>query len=361
MYENCITLRKDGRYMGRFQIGRNENGKVVYQYVYGNTYEEAETKLKIARQVEILYNQNVNVTVEQGYSEWIAAARNRVKESSYSNYVKKFEKHILPKMGDKLCAEINAVYINSFIKEKLDLGLSECYVHDIIVILKSMLKYVNEEHGLSMNLRSIKPPKFEKKPVIKLDEKQQSKLLTYLKGHMDRTALGILLSLCMGLRVGEVCGLKWSDIDLKRRVLHVNRTVQRICVANGGKKTKIIISTPKSKHSVRPIAIPAHLTEYLKRFKDNDDHFVLSSSDKPIEPRTMQNRYKRIIIVAATEHSNYHQLRHTFATNCAEKGFDAKLLSIILGHSSVNTTFERYIHPSIQHQKRMMNKLCLRL
>lgn len=347
--------------MGRLPIGHSEDGKVRYQYVYGSTYKEAETKLQIAREVETLYAHRVNITIKQGYAEWIAAVRLWVKESSYANYVKKFEKHILPETGELLCTEINAAFVNDFVKRKLDSGLSESYVHDIVVILKSMLKYVNEEHVLGLQLKSIQPPKFEKKPASKLNENSQNNLVTYLKGHMDRTALGILLSLYMGLRVGEVCGLCWKDIDFKNHTLRIDRTVQRICIPNGNRKTKVIITTPKSKHSARTIAISDNLMDYLKQFRGDEDQYILSGSDKPIEPRTMQNRYKRILNAANAESSNYHQLRHTFATICAEKGFDAKLLSIILGHSSVTTTFEKYIHPSLKHQKRMMNKLCLRL
>lgn len=155
---------------------------------------------------------------------------------------------------------------------------------------------------------------------------------------MSLTTFGILLSLCIGLRIGELCGLKWGDVDFQNKILHIRRTVQRIAAPNGNKKTKIVIIMPKSATSFREIAIPDFLMTYFRMFRNEADFFILSGDDKPVEPRTMQYRYKKILQSAEIEAHNFHKLRHTFATNCAEKGFDTKTLSMILGHSTVNLT-----------------------
>lgn len=155
---------------------------------------------------------------------------------------------------------------------------------------------------------------------------------------MDLTGLGVLLSLFMGLRIGELCGLKWGDIDIKHKVLRVNRTVQRICKPNEKHKTTLVITEPKSSHSKRCIAIPDFLLPYLLKFICNEDDYVLSGYEKLVEPRTMQYRYKKLLEAASVKNSNYHQLRHTFATNCVENGFDAKTLSCVLGHSTIALT-----------------------
>ena len=186
-------------------------------------------------------------------------------------------------------------------------------------------------------------PKLERKQIKKISDIQQKRLVSYLKENLSLTSFGILLSLYMGLRIGELCGLKWEDVDFQNKILHIRRTVQRITCANGSRKTKIVISIPKSEMSFRDIAIPDMLMEYFEMFRNKADCFILSRTDKPVEPRTIQYRYQKILKSADIEYCNYHRLRHTFATNCAENGFDVKTLSVILGHSTVTLTLNRYM------------------
>lgn len=134
-----ITLRKDGRYMGKFCIGCDDSGKAMYQYVYGRTYDEAESKVMIGREVATRYLSGRCITVGKAYEEWLNAVVNRVKESSLANYKAKFEKHILPTFGDIPCANLSAGRINEFINNKLAEGLSASYVRDIMTVFKSML------------------------------------------------------------------------------------------------------------------------------------------------------------------------------------------------------------------------------
>lgn len=356
-----ITLRKDGRYMGKFIIGYNDQGKAQYQYVYGKTYDEAEKKILIGREVASRYLSGRYITVDKVYEEWLNAVVNRVKESTFANYKAKFEKHILPIFGDIPCADLSAGRINEFINKKLANGLSASYVRDIFTVFKSMLKYAQEEYGFKLSLKNVVLPKTEKKQIEKISDTEQKRLVSYLRENMSLTAFGILISLFMGLRIGELCGLKWSDVDFQNKILHIGRTVQRISSDNGCRKTKVIISTPKSETSFRSVAIPDFLMEYFEKFRDEADFFILSGSDKVIEPRIMQYRYKKILQSAEVDNHNFLKHRHTFATNCAEKGFDVKTLSVILGHSSVNLTLNRYIHPDRSHERRLMNNMCMQL
>jgi len=354
-----ITKRKDGRYMGRFTVGRDIDGKLQYQYVYGKTYDEAEKKLIIGKAIESEYLSGRSVSVKQAYTEWINAAANRVKESSLANYKQKFEKHILPAFGDTLCSELSSNVINVFISEKLAGGLSASFVRDIFTVFKTMLKFAQEEHGFKLSLKNIALPKIEKRVTCAIDENEQKALVRYLKEHIDLTSFGVLISLLMGVRIGELCGLRWSDVDFFKKTLRVNCTVQRISAAEGNRKTKIIISAPKSESSRRVISIPDCLMPYFEMFRA--DGYILSGCEKVIEPRTMQYRYKKILAAAKVAEHNYHKLRHTFATNCIGSGFDAKTLSNVLGHSNVTLTLTRYVHPDIAYERRLMNSMCLRI
>lgn len=360
-HRETITQRKDGRYMGRFIIDRKSNGKPIYQYVYGKTYDEAEQKLRIAKDIESQYLSGRCVTINKVYCEWLNVIVNRVKESTYANYTMRFEKHILPAFGDMLCISINSAKINAFIKEKMERGLSASYIRDLLMVFKALLAYAQEEYGFRLSLKNVSLPKVEKQKSHKIDDEQQKKLVGFIKGNPDLTGLCVLISLFMGLRVGEICGLKWGDIDLVHKVLWVNRTVQRIRKQNGTRKTMLVITEPKSTCSKRSIAIPDFLIPYLVQFKGNDDDYVLSNSAKVVEPRTMQYRYKKLLISANVEGCNYHQLRHSFATNCIENGYDAKTLSVVLGHSTISLTLDRYVHPDRQYERQMMNSLSARL
>lgn len=355
-----ITKRKDGRYVGKFIAEYADNGKTQYHYVYGKTYEEAESKVLIGREIATRYLSGRYITVIKVYWEWLNAVVNRVKESTLANYQNKFEKHILPEFGDIPCADLTAGRINAFINKKLADGLSASYVRDIFTVFKTMLKYAQEEYGFRLSLKNVVLPKAERNQVEKISDAEQKKLVSHLKANMSLTAFGILLSLFMGLRIGELCGLKWEDVDFQNKILHIHRTVQRISSANGNRKTKIVISAPKSATSFREIAVPDMLMKYFEIFCDEADPFILSGTDKPVEPRTMQYRYKKILQSAEVESHNYHKLRHTFATNSAEKGFNVKALSAVLGHSSVTLTLNRYIHPDRTYERRLMN-MCMQL
>jgi integrase len=126
---------------------------------------------------------------------------------------------------------------------------------------------------------------------------------------------------------------------------------------NAENKTKIIITPPKSQKSVRDIPIPKFLLPFLKAFETPPNAYFLTGSADFIEPRTMQNKFKNYLKLAEIKGANFHQTRHTFATNAVEQGFDVKSLSEILGHADVKTTLELYVHPSFKMKRKYMDKL----
>ena len=162
-----------------------------------------------------------------------------------------------------------------------------------------------------------------------------------------------------GLRIGELCALKWSDIDFENGIVRVSKALQRVPDKLGKGKTKIAITSPKSKTSVRDIPVPFFILDLLEQEKRSGEFYVLSRTSKPMEPRTMQNRFKAILKNCGIRNANFHLLRHTYATVCIESGFDAKTVSELLGHSNVNITLNRYVHSSMETKRRCVDRLNL--
>lgn len=194
-----------------------------------------------------------------------------------------------------------------------------------------------------------------------LSIKEQKLLRDYLVTDLDKTKFGILLCLYTGIRIGELCALRWEHLNLDQGVLSIQETMQRVKnVSNAGSsKTHITITTPKSKCSIRDIPLPSFLIELAKSVESSPKAFILTGSKtKFIEPRTLQNRFKKITLECNIRGVNYHALRHTFATRCIEVGFEIKSLSEILGHANVNITLNRYVHSSFKLKQENMNKFC---
>lgn len=191
--------------------------------------------------------------------------------------------------------------------------------------------------------------------VFSLEEEKQ--LLEYLQNNMDLPALGILLCLFTGIRIGELCAMKWDDINLDERKMSVGKTMQRIRSSSAlERKTEVRIFEPKSICSVRIIPLPDVLIGLLEKFYISGAFLLTGSNSHFIEPRTMQNRFKKILAACGIEDANFHAIRHTFATRCVELGFDTKSLSEILGHASVAITMNRYVHPTMTLKRENMNR-----
>lgn len=299
------------------------------------------------------------MTVKDLSTEWLYVTRNRIKESTAANYRMKLDKHILPDFGDISVAMLAAKDIYAFIESKLKSGLSARYVTDIIVLLKSIYRYASREYAVRNVLDGIVLPKKKRTEVKVLNKEQQRSLSAYLNSNQNPTNLGVALSLYTGVRIGELCALQWQDIDIVNCTLTVRKTIQRIQTFGGKRKTELIITEPKSTNSLRTIPIPDCIMPMVRQFAGKPGAYVLSGSCKPVEPRTMQNRFKRILDNANLPSINYHSLRHAFATGALEIGFDIKTLSEILGHSSVEVTLSRYIHSSMDRKRACMNLLSL--
>jgi len=354
-----IRKRKDGRWEGRYIAGRTPDGKAIYKSVYGNSYAEVKEKLKHINQqppkAEVIFSLQ-GVPVEMICMEWLEDVRVKIKESTRGNYLGHIEAHIVPyfkKMGSNQLTHETA---NTFIRAKIDSGLSKKTVYDIALILLQIIEFAERKKYISnFDYNDIFIPKASKTQVSVLSVLDDNKLVSYCFSHIDHSTAGILLARYTGIRLGELCALTWRDIDFEAGLLHIRKTLQRIkdTDLNATSKTKIIIDTPKSACSIRSIPIPDFFLSELKKLKGNQDLdcYVLSGTRKYVEPRLFQKRYTKLLILACVAYANIHVLRHTFATRAIALGFDIKALSEILGHASVKFTLECYVHSSDELKK----------
>ena len=183
------------------------------------------------------------------------------------------------------------------------------------------------------------------------------RLAHHIMDEPNLTGLGVLLTLNSGLRLGELCALRWSDIDLHAGFLRVEREVQRIYEKGC---TRLIVQPPKSESSLRRIPLPTDILSLLAAHRpENAGSFcLLTSSGDPLEPRTMQNRYRSLLKRAGVPYRNFHALRHTYATRCIEQNVDVKSVSEMLGHSNVRITLQTYVHVSLRHKQQAVQSIC---
>lgn len=301
----------------------------------------------------------IHKTIREIAAAWKEYKRPYVKQSTMAAYVLILENHILPTFGEDNSLPEQSV--QAFVLHKIESGLSTKSVKDILIVLKMVMKFGVKKEWMTYYEWDIKyPPSSENKVLDVLSVTNHRKILNHIQSHFTFMGLGIYISLSTGLRIGEICALKWSDINVTDGILTVNRTIERIYIIEGEKKhTELVINTPKTKNSCREIPMNKELLGMLKPLKKvvNDDYCILTNDERPTEPRTYRNYYKRLMEKLDIPKLKYHGLRHSFATRCIEVGCDYKTVSVLLGHSNISTTLNLYVHPNMEQKKRCIDKV----
>lgn len=290
---------------------------------------------------------------------WKDDKRCYVKRSTFAAYVLILENHIFPSFGE--CDTLNDSRVQDFVLRKLDSGLCVKTVKDILIVLKMVMRFGVKNGWMNYCEWDIKYPTTESSNEIEvLTVANHRKILEFVKLNFTFRNLGIYISLTTGLRIGEICGLKWSDIDVVNGTITVRRTIERIYIIDGeNKHTELIVNTPKTKNSCRDIPMCKELMAIVKPLKKvvNDDFYVLTNDEKPTEPRTYRNYYHRLMRRLGIPRLKYHGLRHSFATRCIESNCDYKTVSVLLGHANITTTLNLYVHPNMEQKKRCISKM----
>lgn len=358
-----IFKRKDGRWEARYVKNYEPSGKIRYGFCYGKTYTEAKEKAARCR-AALLNNTPLPATSRRRFSffceEWIRAQKSRVKESTYVKYDTALRLHILPGLGSCFPSGITTRSVETFQADLLGSGLSAQSVKSILIELRAIIKYTAAQYpGLFPDIQ-VQYPKDPKKEMRVLTLDEQRRLTVCLRSDMDACKFGIFLALMTGMRIGEICALRWENISLKDGTVHIGATVQRL--RNIGRqepgKTRLCTGAPKSDTSNRTIPLPDEVTALCGKY---DPHlpsaYVLTGTEECMEPRKLQRRLAKYTKECGLEGVHFHTLRHTFATRCMEVGFELKSLSEILGHASTSTTLDRYVHSSIDLKRTNMEKL----
>ena len=358
-----IRKRTDGRWEARYIKSRTAEGKAILGYVYGKTYTEVKEKRQklLSENQQLISGRRFNELTEA----FLVQKEYKIKYSTYIHYKDLIDTHIIPYFNNYQLSKLTSLHIEEFANEKLtngkinkDGGLSPKSVKDILSVLRQILQYGVDKKLISDEVLKFGSPRVSVKSVETFDDEEIKILKNKCLKSEEHYTLGILICLYTGLRIGEVCALRYSDIDFGNAVLSVTKTMMRTKESANSKKTVIRIDEPKTVNSVRDIPLPEMLInklleQHLQAVGENA--YIITGNEHFLEPRTYYEKYKKFLIECGIQSHSFHCLRHTFATVSIEKGFDSKTLSEILGHADVKVTLNRYVHPSIQRKRDCMD------
>ena len=354
-----VYHRKDGYWEARYVKEIDIQGKRKYGSVYARTYQEAKIKRQAQVEQIILHHKPVtsmqSLTIAQLVEEWLFLNKSRIKPSTYQRYYGFYKNHIKNELNKQVVLYCTTAMLHAYALDRLQTGLSPQTVNAVLVFLHSCFKYGQKQYQLP--LPDIVYLACEKREIQVLSEEEQRRFVQYLQRDIDVYKFGVLLALYTGMRIGELCALRWEDIT--EDCISVRRTMQRLARENG-RGTELLEGTPKTAASVRSIPIPSFLTELMAFFRNqgcNQEYFLGYGYKKKAEPRVMQYKFKRYLKGAGVKDLRFHSLRHTFATRSVECGCSLKTLSVILGHQKIQTTLDLYTHISMENKRQNLELL----
>ena len=360
-----IFKRKDGRWEARYIKGYELSGKAKYGFCYGKTYKEAKEKVTKHRAALTAGKPTPQAGTRHRFAfycdEWLRLRKSKIRESTYIKYDTVLCKHIKPKLGGCFPMGITTGVVDDFTRELLfEEGLAVKTVHDILVVLHGILKFTSAQFPGSFPAVEINYPKESRKEMRVLSRDEQERFVKYLLEKTDECKFGVLLMLLSGVRIGELCALKWGNINLKEQTIRITETLQRLhdTAMTGETRTRVVIGAPKSDTSARTIPLTEQAVKLCRRFAvKNAAAYILTGTGEYMEPRTLQYRIEKYTKECGLVGVHAHTLRHTFATRAVEVGFEIKSLSEVLGHSTTTITLERYVHSSLELKRSNMDKL----
>lgn len=286
--------------------------------------------------------------------QWMESRKTEVRSSTLKKYRISLNKYLLPAFRIKRLQEITPLDLDRFQNDLiLTHHLSPVSVGQILTVFKMIYRFGFTSRNMEVPALRIRPIRKHQPQMRVLTRVEQKKLCSYLLEHMNLPSFSIYLALTTGLRLGELCALRWKDIRIDDEVLMIHHSLQRVDTPEdqSASKTALHLVDPKTDTSRRLIPLTPKALQLCIQFQQPGDIFLTSGSCKPMDPRTLQNHFYRIARLCGIENVHFHTLRHTFATRCVEESVDIKCISEILGNSSVRMTLEKYVHISLEVKK----------
>ena len=363
--------------------GYDSNGKQRFKYFSAKTQQEAKRKLEEYK--ELIKKGCYIETSKQTVGEWLdtfyeAFVVDKVKISTRVSDEAHIKNHLKPNLGGIKLNELKGQQVQEVYKKlhkngRVDGkgGLSPKMVRNIHLTLnKALERAVKDDLIVKNPLKYVILPRREKKEIEILTPDEQKRLVLECPNHI--WGMAILLTLYSGMRMGEVLGLKWSDIDFEKNTIRINKQLARLkdYDVNAKMKTKLALRNgTKTSSSNRSICIAPVIMEKLKGYKlkqeegikkwgkaYNNLNMVFCREDgQLIDPGTFRDFYLNTLKKANVAHKTFHALRHTFATRALESGVSIKVVSEILGHASIQITLDTYSHVSEELQQDAMQKI----
>ncbi len=351
--EGTITQRKDGRWAGALSVLKPEGG-TGRVWVYGKTAAEVREKLR-AKQREIDSGVNLfsdNPVMEQYLANWLEYSVKPARAANtYKSYVNLAKNCVVPHIGKVKIKALKQDHVKRLVVKLQDAGYAPGTIGVTVDMLKAALKTAVASGELSRNVALGVTVKQERHEITPLTAAQAQQFLEYVQGH--RFYPLYYLALTLGLRRGELLALRWSDINLNQRTLHVRKA--------------------KSKAGIRTLPLPQHIVDVLRDhwkfqaqerlFQGNvwQEHGMVfpGESGKPLAAATLIAHFKRSLTRAGLHEIRFHDLRHTAATLMVERGVDLKTIQEILGHATLAMTADTYAHVSSTAIKDALSRLQL--
>lgn len=353
--DGCIHKRKDGRWEGRYVIGRNEKGLPKTKNVLAKTKRECEEKLKALRD-SIRGAEPERPKADMTFGAWMdrwyqTECKPAIRPKTQADYESRIYQHIIPELGHIPLTKLTPGDLQQFYirlkqggrllrTEEYGPGLSDRMVKSCHVTCRVALDRAAAQGLILKNpALSCKAPTTHPKEMQVLTQEEMQRLLIQAKEN-DCYEL-LLLELSTGLRRGELLALRWDDLDFQTGALRVERQVQRV-------KGTLAVTQPKTKSSSRSIILPAPILEILKNYRQGINFPWMFPSPRkensPLDPAAVRKKLAIVLERAGCKHVRFHDLRPTFATNALEHGMDIKTLSAVIGHVSSATTLNVYAH-----------------
>lgn len=367
--EGSLRKRKDGRWEGRYTAGHDPStGKAIYKNVLGRTKAETAEKLKAA----IDASAEMDDTKKRDYkvAEWLEVwledwAKMSLRPSTYQTYKGFLKNHIGPKIGKTPLEKLTSLEIQRLYKELLESGrvpskesrckpkgLAPKTVRNLHQMFSSALDVAAAQRLIRSNpAKGCTLPRVERQEMQTLTPDQLAAFFQEAK----RSGVYELyyLDLATGLRRGELLGLKWTDIDLQRKTMRIQRSIAR---QNGS-----VGEAPlKTKNAYRTLPLSEDAVGVLKeqKKKAGDSPYVFPSpAGGPMSPDSVLHRLQRVLKRAGLPRIRFHDLRHTFATLALQNGVDVKTVSGMLGHYSAGFTLDTYAHVTTSAQIQAANTM----